>query len=447
MSLSPCRSTRRRTAAVGLLAATALLAAGCGSDSGDDTPAAAAPTASSTEPVTLRVGLFGAFDYKEAGLYEEYMKLHPNITIEENSVQQSADYYKALQTRLAANSGLDDVQGIEIGFVADIAENHADQFVDFAKRPNAQQVKSTFYDWKYEAATGKNGQVVGLGTDAGPQAMCFRKDLFAKAGLPTDREELGRRWATWQGYLDLGKQYPASPTKQADSEFVDSAGGVFAAAVYQGQSAYDDAEGKPIPQSSDGVKSAWGYASQAASTGLTSGLTQFGQQWNSAFANGAFATISCPAWMLGYISTQAGETAKGLWDVAPLPGAASNWGGSWLGVPKAAKHQAEALDLVEWLTAPEQQIKMFTREEHFPSSKVAAESSEVATATSEYFSGAPIGKIFGDSAAKLRRTPIGPKDTQIQQAFTTALTSVEKGTKPDQALNAAYSATKDVLGE
>lgn len=441
---------RRSVTVVGALTSGALLLAGCGSSNdATDTPSSAAAGTSSAaaEPVTLNVGLYGTFGMKEAGLYAKYQQLHPNVTIVEHSVEQSADYYKALQTHLAAGSGLDDVQGIEIGFVADVVTNHADQFADFASRPGAEDVKKTFYDWKYETAATKDGKVVGLGTDAGPQAMCFRKDLFAKAGLPTDREELGKMWSTWDGFNDVGKRYEASPTKQADSKFIDSAASIFSSAVYQGELAYDDADGKPVPDSSDGVKTAWTHASSAATAGLTAGLTQFGTQWNSAFANGAFATIACPAWMLSYISSQAGDTATGLWDVAPLPGQASNWGGSWLGVPTAGKHQQEAMDLVEWLTAPEQQVTMFTEQQHFPSSSTAAADPAVAGATSAYFSDAPIGKIFGDSAGKLRRTPIGPYDTQIQSAFTTALSTVEnKGAAPDKAFTQAISNAEEAVG-
>jgi cellobiose transport system substrate-binding protein len=397
--------------------------------------------------VTLNVGLFGTFGFKEAGLYDKYMKLHPNVTIVEHSVEQSADYYKALQTHLAANSGLDDVQGIEIGFVADVVANHADQFADFSKRPDAAKVKSTFYPWKYDEAATADGRVIGLGTDAGPEAMCFRRDLFKKAGLPTDRNELGQAWSTWAGFIKLGKQYEAAPGKQARSHFVDSAASIFSAAVYQGTTAYDDEQGNPIPETSDGVRTAWGYASTAAQDDLTAGLSQFGTQWNQAFANGAFATIACPSWMLGYISSQAGNTATGKWDVAPLPGQASNWGGSWLGVPTASKNQAAAMDLVQWLTAPEQQVTMFTSQAHFPSSSTAAADPRVSGATSDYFSGAPIGKIFGDSASKLARTPIGPYDTQIQNAFTTALTTIEtKGASPDGAFDDAISNAKEATG-
>lgn len=436
---------RPRTMFVGVLAASAVLVAGCSSGSGTT---AATTSANSNAKVTLNVGLFGTFGLKEAGLYKDYMKLHPNVTIVEQSVEQSGDYYKALQTHLAAGSGLADVQGIEIGFVADIVKNHAAQFADFAKRPNASTVQSTFYPWKYDEAKASDGKVVGLGTDAGPEAMCYRSDLFKKAGLPTDRATLSKDWSTWDGFIAMGKKYEASATKPAKSHFLDSASSIFSAAVYQGTTAYDDTAGNPIPETSDGVKSAWGFASTAAQAKLTAGLAQFGTPWNQAFANGAFATISCPAWMLGYISSQAGDTAKGKWDVAALPGQSSNWGGSWLGVPSTGKNQAAAMDLVEWLTAPAQQITMFTSQAHFPSSSTAAADPLVADAKSAYFSNAPIGKIFGTSASQLKRTPIGPYDTQMQTAFTTALTNVEtKGATPAAAFADALKNAKDATGQ
>ena len=425
----------RRRAALGAALVASLLAAGCGgSSSADD------------GTITLDLGLFGTFGFEQAGLYDEYMRLHPEIRIEETSVERSADYYRALQTRLAAGSGLADIQGIEIGFVADVVENHADAFVDFAAQGNADELLGHYYDWKVEEATTSDGRVIGLGTDAGPEAMCYRRDLFEQAGLPTDRAQLAQLWSTWEGYLEVGRQYEASPTKPADTSFVDSPASVFSAAVYQGETAYDDADGNPIPESSDGVAAAWENASVAAGEDMTANLIQFGDEWNAAFASGAFATISCPAWMLGYISEQAGEDASGAWDVAPLPGGAGNWGGSWLGVTESSEHKEEAIALVEWLTAPEQQVKMFTEEAHFPSSQEAAEDPQVADAANEYFSGAPVGQIFGDSAAALRFTPIGPYDTQIQEAFTNALSTVAQGTPPDDAFQAALAEIEQITG-
>ncbi|MGC4109583.1 MAG: extracellular solute-binding protein [Nocardioides sp.] len=444
-------STRRRGAA--LLAVAALgtfVLAGCGgSDSSGSDGSASAGPCGTTDDTTVTVGLFGTFGFKEAGLWDAYHKLCPNITVKEDDVEQSADYWTRLKTRLASGSGLDDVQGIEIGFVADVVQNHADQFVNWNTVPNAAADKAEFFPWKWQLASSSDGQdTVGLGTDIGPEAICYRSDLLKQAGLPSDPATLAQKWKTWDDFIAFGKQYEASSSKASGSHFVDSAASIFSTAVYQGNEAYDNADGQPDVENSDGVKNAWGYASQAAQAGITAGLQQFTPDWNKAFSNGAFATLACPTWMMGYIQGQAGDSYAGKWDIAPvLPGGATNWGGSWLGVPEKAAHKDAAIALVEWLSAQDQQVTMWKQGGHFPSNSDAAADPGVASAKSAYFSNAPVGQIFGDIAQQMKIPPIGLYDTQIQQALTTQLTNVEtKGTSPDDAFSAALDAIKQVTG-
>jgi cellobiose transport system substrate-binding protein len=438
-------SSRHATRLIGALTVATLGIAGlAGCSSSSKSGAADDPNAK----VTLTVGLFGTFGFKEAGLYDQYMKEHPNVTIKEDDVEQSADYWTRLKTRLASGSGLDDVQGIEIGFVSDVVQNHASQFVDFASLPEGNTLKSSFYDWKWQQASTSDGKTLGLGTDTGPEAICYRPDLLKAAGLPSDGATLASKWSTWDDYINFGKQYEASPTKPKGSNFVDSAASIFSTAVYQGSEAYNSADGKPDVANSDGVKNGWKYATDAAQAKITAGLAQFATPWNKAFSNGAFATLACPTWMMGYIQGQAGPTGKGKWSVAPvLPGGATNWGGSWLGVPTASKHQKQATALVEWLTNKQQEVTMWTQGGHWPSNSQAAADPTVKGATAAYFGNAPVGQIFSGIAAQMKIPPIGLYDTQIQNALTQQLTNVEtKGTAPDKAFNNALDAIKQVTG-
>ena len=445
-------TTRRRGAALLAVAALgAFVLAGCGSSDSSATSAdqADAGPCGTTADTTLTVGLFGTFGFKEAGLWDAYHKLCPNITIKEDVVEQSADYWTRLKTRLASSSGLDDVQAIEIGFVADVVQNHADQFVNWNSVPNAAADKAEFYPWKWQLASTSDGSTtVGLGTDIGPEAICYRRDLLKQAGLPSDPSTLAQKWSTWDDFINFGKQYEASSTKPSGSHFVDSAASIFSTAVYQGDEAYANADGQPDVANSDGVKNAWSYASQAAQDGITAGLQQFTPAWNKAFSSGAFAALACPTWMMGYIQGQAGDAYAGKWDIAPvLPGGATNWGGSWLGVPTKAKNKDAAIALVEWLSNQEQQTTMWTDGGHFPSNSEAAAAPTVANAKSAYFSSAPVGQIFGNIASQMKVPPIGLYDTQIQQALTTQLTNVEtKGTSPDDAFQAALDAIEQVTG-
>jgi cellobiose transport system substrate-binding protein len=82
------RPRRAAVLATSALAASALLLTACsssGTKSNSDGSSAA-----SGEKVTLTVGDFGTFGYKEAGLYDEYMAAHPNIKIEANTTQASS---------------------------------------------------------------------------------------------------------------------------------------------------------------------------------------------------------------------------------------------------------------------------------------------------------------------------------------------------------------------
>jgi len=430
----------------GLAAAGALALAGCGSSPAPSNDGAGNNSGggNNNAAVTLKVGLFGTFGYKEAGLYDQYMKLHPNVKIEESSVEEEQTYYQALQTHLGAGSGLADIQGIEVGRIADVVGNQAGKWTDLNSL-GAADLKSTFYGWKWDAASTKDGAVLGLGTDIGPEAICYRSDLFKQAGLPTDRNQLAQKWSTWQGFIDLGKQYHSHAPK--GSTFTDSASGMFNAIIGQSQTQYYDASGNLVYETNPAVKDAWNLATQASAAGITAKLKQFDKPWNAAFANGAFATVACPAWMIGYIKGQAGDGASGKWDVAPLPGGGGNWGGSYLGIPKAGKHQKEAYDLVKWLTAPEQQVTMFTKEQHFPSSVTAASDPAVAKATEPYFSNAPVGEIYGKAASATAVAYNGAGAATIKDQFSNALVSVEQqGKSPDQAWSSAINGIKDALG-
>ena len=134
--------------------------------------------------------VFGAFGLEEAGLYKEYEKLHPDIKIKQNSVQRNENYWPALLTHLSSGSGLSDIQAVEVGNIAELTGTHSDKLMDLGKVAGVDE--NDFLDWKWQQGTTEDGKTIGLGTDVGPTGICYRKDLFEKAGLPSDREEVGQ---------------------------------------------------------------------------------------------------------------------------------------------------------------------------------------------------------------------------------------------------------------
>ncbi|WP_210576737.1 ABC transporter substrate-binding protein [Streptomyces sp. GESEQ-4] len=440
MRTSTRRSRRLSALAVAAALTTGLLA-GCAEDS--DGSGSNEGGGNAEGKTTLTVGTFGTFGYKQAGLYDEYMKLNPDINIKENVTTRTDVYWPKVLTRLQAGSGTDDIQAIEIMNVTEAVETQADKFVDLGKEVD----KSQWLDWKNAQATTKDGKQIGLGTDVGPMAICYRKDLFEKAGLETDRTKLAEQWkGDWSKYVDLGKEY----MKKAPSgtKFVDSASSVYNAALGGEPERYYETDGTVIWDKSQSVKKAWDVAMEVATSDMSAKLKQFDKPWDQGYANGTFATVACPAWMIGYILEKSGDSGKGKWDVAAAPTAA-NWGGSFIGVPTASKNQKEAVALAKWLTAPEQQAKVFAKQASFPSTPSAYSTLKPATDTTAYFSNAPLTEIFSASAETIPSQYFGIKDQPINTALTDVgiLQVEQKGASPDEGWDAASEEIKDVLGQ
>ncbi len=184
--------------------------------------------------------------------------------------------------------------------------------------------------------------------------------------------------------------------------------------VYGYPEQYYNEKGDLIYDTNPAVKEAWQLSSDAADEDLTAKLRQFQPGWDPGLSNGTFATAVCPAWMLSHISEKAGEVNKGKWDVARAPKGA-NWGGSFLGVIEDSPVKEEAKKLVAWLTAPEQQARIFKDLGNIPSSQKALEDPTVKAVKNDYFSGAPLGQIFGAAAQEIPdKQVLGRKDGTIR---------------------------------
>lgn len=445
---APSRARRTLVTAGTAVATAALLLAGCAQDPAEQPEPGGSADGNGKAKTTITVGVFGAFGLQEAGLYDEYMAQNPGIRIEQTSIERNENYYPQLLTHLAAGSGLADIQAVEVNNIAEITATQADKLVDLGKAPGVD--KAAYLPWKWAqgtASAAKGGATVGLGTDIGPQGICYRKDLFEAAGLPTDRAAVGALWAgDWNKYLETGKAYKS---KAGDGKaFVDSASGVMAAVTGSSAQRYYDDQGKVVYKTNPAVRGAFDLAASFATEGLSAKLQQFTPSWDQGFANGAFATVSCPAWMLGYIQDKAGPAGKDKWDVAQAP-KPSNWGGSFLVVPKAGKQTGEAAKLAAWLTAPAQQAKLFEKRGSFPSASAAYALPSVSGAQHAYFGGAPIGEIFAKAAQSVPVTVLGPKDLVIAQnlADIGMLQVDQKGRSAQEGWDAAVKAIDNALDQ
>ncbi len=429
--------TRRRTRLLAFASVVALaggLLAGCGGGSGSD-------DAGGT--VTLKVGDFGTFGYnaKGAGLFAEYMKLHPDIKIVEDNNANEQNYWNATQAHLAAGSGADDIQAFDVSRMGQVTTTLAGRFADLSKAPGISQANWAPVKWAQGKA--KSGAVVGLGTDLGPEAVCYNSKLFKAAGLPTDPAAVAKLWSgSWDAFVDtVGKRYQQHAPK--GTFFLDSGEGLFNSVVGSGSEQYYDASGNPVYATNPSVKSAWKLAGQAVALGEAPGIAQFSTQWASGFADNTFATTICPAWQMANIVNDAGKKNAGVWNIASAP-QASDWGGSYLTVPTQGRHVEQAEALVAWLTAAKQEAKVFATPTvgNFPSNVQAYGDPSVSGATNAFLSDAPIGRIFSAAAKRIPAAPIGQYDGVIRNDMGNGVLLMEQKHKSP---GAAWSSTMDQI--
>ncbi|CAN5344995.1 extracellular solute-binding protein [soil metagenome] len=379
--------------------------------------------AASDGPVELSIATFNEFGYED--LISEWNAANPDIQVTQRKVGTWDDAKDNLYTKLAAGSGLSDIEAIEgDAMPAILAES--DAFVDLTD----SSLDGRWLDFKTAAATNSDGQMIGYGTDAGPEGICYRADLFEKAGLPTDRDQVAALMGTWDDYFATGRDFVA---KVPGTAWYDSSGGTAQAMLNQVPNPFETADGT-IDVENPGLQEVWDAVTGNVADGLSTKLPQWSEDWTASFQNDGFATMACPGWMLGVVEGNA-EGVKG-WDFADaFPGGGGNWGGSFLTVPQQSKHPDEAKEFAAWITAPEQQAKAFATIGAFPSQVDALDSPEVLDVSNAFFNDAPTGQILSDRAAAITVQPFkGPKYSDILQAFQAAILRVDDGSNtPDES--------------
>ncbi|MEV5070443.1 carbohydrate ABC transporter substrate-binding protein [Microbacterium sp. LMI12-1-1.1] len=405
------RAFRRSAVAIAAFSASAIVLAGCAGGNGND------DAGSEDGEITLTLATFNDFGYDDE-LLQEYMDENPNVKIVHNKAAITDDARTNFFAKLG-KEGLADIEAVEVDWFAE-----AMQYSDLlAEVPDS--AKGRWVEWKEEAATDADGRLVGFGTDIGPQAVCYRADLFAAAGLPSTPDEVASAIdGDWDTFFDLADQYKAATGKP----MLDSANSAFQGIVNQVEFPYDEPDGTVVATSNPEIEAAYNLVvERGIPNSAYSG--QWSDDWNASMANGEFAAMLCPPWMLGIISGNAPEVTG--WEIAnAFPNGGGNWGGSYLTVPANGKNVEAALALADWLTAPEQQEKTFVNVGAFPSAVDAQAAPSITDSTNEYYADAPTGSIFADRSEAITVTPYKSADyfkynTALQDAITRVFDGVE----------------------
>jgi cellobiose transport system substrate-binding protein len=415
------KPTIRRGAALGV--ATALVATMTAACGGDDESGSAQAALGQDDVLTITT--FSDFGYDK--LIEEW-NADPDrpFTVKMTKIADWDPWKQTLTQKLQAGSGLTDVVAVEGDAMPQfLAEGASDQFADLSD----PSLDDRWVEYAYQAGQTADGKQIGYPTDAGPEAFCYRADLFEKAGLPSEREEVEAIFESWDSYFAAGEKLVK---ELPDTKWYDSSGSIAQAMLNQAEFPFQTAD-NTVDVENPELELVWDTVTRYSTT-LSPRVVQWKEDWTANFTNDGFATMPCPGWMFSNIKSNAPEVEG--WDIVnAFPGGGGNWGGSYLAVPAMSEHQEEAKELANWLTDTDQELAAFEAAGNYPANVEAQEALAAEGATDPYFNDAPTAEILAERAAAVEpgHPYKGDKYSDILGLFQTAIQRVDEGASPDES--------------
>ncbi|GAB3835149.1 ABC transporter substrate-binding protein [Kribbella italica] len=336
------------------------------------------------------------------------------------------DYQTKLLTSLAGKSMVPDI----VGMNDDVATYfpNADQFYDLHEL-GADKFKDKFLEWKWKLGITPENRMMAFPMDTGPTALFYRRDIFDKAGLPTEPAEVAAAASEWASYIELGKKLKQAVPGAAITDNITS---VFRYRLAQLPKRYMTPEGQYIGAEDD-IRQAWDLAVQVVKEGLSAGAQDGSTDANAIITNGRLAAFVGAVWWAQLGPKNAAPKSKGNWRVTPAPGGPGNRGGSFLAITKYCKDPEAAFAFITWLESAQNQAQSFLDPVLFPSTPASYTDPKM-SAPDEFFGGQKIVDVFAESAKKYPGAYFSPYDTTINTPLCDELVNVEIGSKTsDQA--------------
>ncbi|MGY4691548.1 ABC transporter substrate-binding protein [Salibacterium sp. K-3] len=392
-----------------------------------------------SEQVELDFWVFGATNYED--LAAEYEEENPGVSINVK-VSENADHHDALFTALSAGNGAPDLAMLEVDQIDRFkqAQNRFTNLYDMG----AGDIQDQYLDWKWEIGENAEGDFLfGLPTDIGPKGMYYNTEVFEEAGLPTDPEEVSSMITSQEEFIEVGREIKENTGKP----MVDSMEMAYRAKMDGLEQSYFDEDGNLLIENEDNkVKDAYNLAVKMNDAGIVGNYTMWSPEWTNAVNDSEFAVEMGAAWLKGWMSDNAPDSA-GKWRVVTLPEEfAGNWGGSYIGMPGETENKEEAYAFAEWLISPDNQLESFLSDAGlFPSTPETYEKEAFKETTDEYFGGQSTAQVFAKAAEDIPAVYKGPDYVSVNNEILTALENVQDGADPEEEWDAAVTRIKGLL--
>ena len=450
----------RRTALVAAALAVTLgaLPACSSSSSGSGGSGGASDPASKT--ITIAYQKFGAFTQMDSHMTKvkaEYEAAHPGMTVKLNPIQADEnDYYTKLNLMNRTASTAPDVlyedtflvnSDIDAGYLAPL-DDYTSKWADW----------SQFTESAQSAGKGADGKIYGVPMGTDTRALYYNKDVFAKAGLPTDWQP-----KSWNDILVAARAIKAKEPDVLPFNIY-SGKGAGEGSTMQGlemllygtkNTLYDDASKKWIT-SSPGLTDSFNFLKTVYDEGLApKPQDALDPQWGtklstSLIPSGKVGIALDGSWQTGTWKTGGAKPwpqySKTLGVAAmptqngEAPGATSMSGGWLLAVGAKSKNKDAAFDFVSMA------LNQANTKSYDIAASQISERKDVSS-DPEYLASDPFTKTFTDLVQYTHFRPAYSKYPRISDALQSTMETVMTDQAPvDKALQNFQNTAKGIVG-
>lgn len=400
-----------------------------------DTADAAAFDPNASYNVTI--GAYGDLEKAYSAVFAsaDFKAKFPNVTF----TFQTSDFgghHNRLTTVLAANERSNDIEALEVGFIAQFVETGG--LTDLNAAPfNAKSVTGSIVKFAMANATTTKDNLIAMPVDIAPAVLFYQEELARKAGV--DMANL----RDWDAYIEAMKKL-ADPAKGIYA--IEHPAAVQAIPLNGGKGGWlqNGAPLEPKAKFLDALK----LVRKVKEANVDGDLGAWSGPWSQAYIDGKIATIVNGAWFGGTLRTWL-SPEPGKWRVAYLPGKMmASLGGTYLSIPSTvpADRKPIAWEIIKYLaTSPSAQLITFREIDAFPA-LTSVYNDPVMDEEVAFYGGQKVRRIFADVALNIPENKVSEFDNVILSIWNGSVTDVINGVAtPEQAYENALTKVKATI--
>ncbi|GCE07859.1 ABC transporter substrate-binding protein [Dictyobacter aurantiacus] len=370
-----------------------------------------------------------------------FQKKFPTIKVNVQAFANAdTDYATKLLAAIVSGTG-PDVAMVEIGVVAKFKGKPG--FVDLSQAPyNASQYKGSYapYSWDY-VANQQTGKVFALPKNTGPGGLFYRRDLFQKAGLPSEPDQVSTLLKDWDAFLSVGKKM----TIKGKQWMIVGPSAIFQTIIAEAGFSYYDTKGN-LQLDNPTFKTAMQYTKDAWQAGIVSPLEEGSAEANATTQNGTVAVYLSGNWFGGLLKSVYAPGTSGKWGVTTAPAfqgkTAYDSGGDFIGILESSQNKQAAWNFVKFVTQDPDSLKtMYLANDLYPAWTPALSQSWL-NESDAFYKGQQVNQVFSQVQQKMAPPIANPNDAIVGTVVTSMLTDITRG---NMAIDAAISKAKQQI--